>query len=1644
MRKKVLSWLLSILLVFSVLTPLDKAYAAVNEGSESEQEQLEYAAVFPDAGFRRQICIGYGYDADNDGIIDDDELEAMAQCVTLALSPSEYYPDPIETLEGIEFFTGLQTLYVNDCGLKNLDVSKNSELFELNCANNPGVVIDLGNNKGLSLAYLNTPCDEWMVNVFDRSVSLYYYDDGDFFDWYSFQFPYDAKVKYNLSGDTLASMFPDSVFRTYVLKSYDGDKDGTIDEKEWARIAAEEELFLGADAYTHPSWTDQNKPIADDATISSLEGIRYFGNLKWLSCNGRGLTEIDISKNPKLERLDCADNLIEYLDLDYESITQVYCQGNPLQFINLGRNDALNRAYVEYMSLYCPVGDDGVCLAEYYEEVEGEEFPQFKSGLAFPEDATVHFNLSENDLAVLFPDQTFRTFIINWYDKTNDGNNDGAIDEREWANIETEENLWLNADAFTEPGWTDQNKPIADDATIGSLEGMQFFSSLKWLNCNGRGIYSLSLDGNEQLERIDCTNNYISMLDVSRNSIKQVMCEGNPDIQIILGSNDVLNKAYAEFLSQGCPVDDDGVCRAEYYEEVEGEEFPQFMGGLTFSEDATVEYDSYYGNIVPDDTEDAWYEVLSEYDTDKDHTLSDEELLAVTELTVENWDLNTLNGIERLVNLEVFEGPYMSNLVYADFSQNTKLKELTLTATSLRSLDLSSNTELTEIFIVGRFKTLNLSALNRLEKVYISGYEGEEGVTFGSLSALKQLWLDSYHCLEMPDLSAATELKKLDLTETAIESLDVPALTNLESLQCFNGVLEEITGLQNLTSLKYLNLAHNRLTSIDVSALTELEDFYCHSNSLTSLTVGAQVFNILMAGDNENLQSITGYENIISVKTLGVGYTGLESIDVFKFTDLQYLYCNGLGLDTLNLSANAELLMLDCSDNSIDNLFLGDNPKLFHLYCEKNTFSSLDITYNPKLLVAVRGAVTEKDGVCTYLNGVGGKNYFGDDPLANMLNIDADVEIIQGDNDPSEEELETIRMFPDPAFRNYVLVEFDKDFNCAIDAEELETIAACTEVHLSEAGVKDITGIEYFTGVENLDLRANELTSIDISKNVNLKVLNIGRNKLETLDITGIRGLIKAFCGSVQDKILLDDEGVEHECDDYSAFGRNEESFDLTVDKGVSITRTLTEDESQTISMFPDAAFRSFVFEYFDLNEDLVIDGEELAAIAECGSLNVNGRGISDLTGIEYFTGLKHLNCGDNRLESIDLSANKELLYLDCSINSLTELDISDNSKLINLDCSANNLTSLDISLVHGLVRAYAGDMYEYEYEFEDIVDGETVYKTVPYCNYSSPDDEVQIHEDITAYNTLCVDKATRIEAGIPNFTAVGMVLSDEIGLRFVVTVPEEFEFASNANMSFITEHFWYDVDLSEGEKLDENTYVYTCKLNPLEFADTVTAQIQFGTYTDEDMEYLNDRYVSYSISAEEYCDRLDTDDADESLRHLILSLREYACAVSQSGWSDGYNHAWIEADLSYYTSEEIDRLKEETIDYLYEEGLPAQIDLRDSGVEDVMISLSLLDKTILNIYVLPEDGVEVYGYESTRYIGGQLYYVIKTSPVGPLNLGKMKEIGINTSVGTAMIYACPLSYVYSFLCGSSNEAKNLAMISFFSYYKSACEYDNR
>ena len=91
---------------------------------------------------------------------------------------------------------------------------------------------------------------------------------------------------------------------------------------------------------------------------------------------------------------------------------------------------------------------------------------------------------------------------------------------------------------------------------------------------------------------------------------------------------------------------------------------------------------------------------------------------------------------------------------------------------------------------------------------------------------------------------------------------------------------------------------------------------------------------------------------------------------------------------------------------------------------------------------------------------------------------------------------------------------------------------------------------------------------------------------------------------------------------------------------------------------FPDEKFRGIVeTETYDKdkNGSLSLSERESATWIQC-----NNQGIGSLKGIEYFSKLDKLECNNNNLTTLDLSANTQLTKLQCNKNQLTSLDLSE------------------------------------------------------------------------------------------------------------------------------------------------------------------------------------------------------------------------------------------------------------------------------------------------------------------------------------------------------------------------------------------------
>ena len=253
----------------------------------------------------------------------------------------------------------------------------------------------------------------------------------------------------------------------------------------------------------------------------------------------------------------------------------------------------------------------------------------------------------------------------------------------------------------------------------------------------------------------------------------------------------------------------------------------------------------------------------------------------------------------------------------------------------------------------------------------------------------------------------------------------------------------------------------------------------------------------------------------------------------------------------------------------------------------------------------------------------------------------------------------------------------------------------CSNNKLTELNVKQNGGLI------SLICNDNQLTTLDLSQNHSLSNLNCAKNRLACLDVTGISVTITADgnrCpiavrtdgkfdlatlpgfdvskatnwtgGSVSDTTLSVNAGVE------------EVSYQYDCGKGVKPTFIFETSLPINEKNFPDPNFRKYIKTYKAGGRDVLTVEEQ----RKVETIEVEGKNISSLRGIEAFPNLTELKCGNNSIQKLDLRQNPKLKTLKCNKNQLTQLDLSKNPDIDYLNCSENQLEQLDVSHLKDLV----------------------------------------------------------------------------------------------------------------------------------------------------------------------------------------------------------------------------------------------------------------------------------------------------------------------------------------------------------------------
>jgi Leucine-rich repeat (LRR) protein len=178
-----------------------------------------------------------------------------------------------------------------------------------------------------------------------------------------------------------------------------------------------------------------------------------------------------------------------------------------------------------------------------------------------------------------------------------------------------------------------------------------------------------------------------------------------------------------------------------------------------------------------------------------------------------------------------------------------------------------------------------------------------------------------------------------------------------------------------------------------------------------------------------------------------------------------------------------------------------------------------------------------------------------------------------------------------------------------------------------------------------------------------------------------------------------------------------------------------------------DPDFRAAVLDILGKQTGTISRGDVLAV----RTLDVSGRELTSLEGIEQFENLEYLDCSWNQLTTLDLSglAKLEMLYcganrfttlnvselpklglLACDYNQLTELNLSELPSLWCIDCSGNELTELDLSGLTNLENLYCS---ENNFSSLDLSGLPKLYDLHCYFNYLTA--EPTLHENFYDYH---------------------------------------------------------------------------------------------------------------------------------------------------------------------------------------------------------------------------------------------------------------------------------------------------------------------
>lgn len=321
---------------------------------------IDIDSTFPDEAFREYVS--GEIDTNGDGKLSSSEIAAVS---TIWIVDSD-----VESLSGIEVFTELTELVADENFITKADLSRNTKLETVSLSENLLESVDVGKCTMLDELF----CDENRLTYLDvsRCTKLTTLVCSDNFmqelDLRSNKKLYELKAEDNLletldisecaelgalicSGNFIKSLDVSTAPLLYCLKcegnlltsldvthnsklhtlDVSDNKLASLDISQCTELNTldfENNRLTTVDLSTCPDLEYLNcgyNPIEDFAAM-----LAPLSKLRSLSCQGLGLTQLDLSAQTKLTFVRCNDNRIASLDMtSHKWLSTLFCMGNP-------------------------------------------------------------------------------------------------------------------------------------------------------------------------------------------------------------------------------------------------------------------------------------------------------------------------------------------------------------------------------------------------------------------------------------------------------------------------------------------------------------------------------------------------------------------------------------------------------------------------------------------------------------------------------------------------------------------------------------------------------------------------------------------------------------------------------------------------------------------------------------------------------------------------------------------------------------------------------------------------------------------------------------------------------------------------------------------------------------------------------------------------------------------------------------------------------------------------------------------------------------------------------------------------------------------------------------------------------------------